>query len=359
MPAEDESESTTKATVSEGEIEIHDKENQKQDIAGLNRDTQNALNKLGEIFDKNNVKEKQEFIGLAQELGHKMIGDLTGKISLEQKAMLNAFLEGLISQWANGDFSGAAGGAAAVEMAKQALWEIKDPAVRQWAAEILGAVVSKAAGGEMSTGASSAVNTEKYNGLNHEEQEKLIYDLQHAETQEERFKIIQAAAIRSQWNREKNPAYGEAMEQLLMDELNELQLYDKGIGYHFVVDKDLGLDQNLEAAEKFLNISHVMAKALPNSAGDVAVFSAKKLIKTSSILGAAVVEVLDISGNVIKNCDSSDSRREIADTIVKQVTEGAIVLGVTYTLGAIGVPASIIVATEVGYIVIKNFMIDE
>ena len=69
--------------------------------------------------------------------------------------------------------------------------------------------------------------------------------------------------------------------------------------------------------------------------------------------------VVNISGNVIKNCDSSDSRREIADTIVKQVTEGAIVLGVTYTLGAIGVPASIIVATEVGYIVIKNFMIDE
>ena len=195
MPAEDEAESTTKATVSEGEIEIRDKENHKQDLAGLNRDTQNSLNKLGEIFDKNDVKEKQEFIGLAQELGHKMIGDLTGKISLEQKAMLNAFLEGLISQWANGDFSGAAGGAAAVEMAKQALWEIKDPAVRQWAAEILGAVVSKASGGESTAGASAAVNTEKYNGLNHEEQEKLIYDLQHAETQEDRFKIIQAAAI--------------------------------------------------------------------------------------------------------------------------------------------------------------------
>ena len=221
MPVSDEADSSTKATVSEGEIEIRDKENQKQDIAGLNRDTQNSLNKLGEIFDKNDVKEKQEFIGLAQELGYKMIGDLTGKISLEQKAMLNAFLEGLISQWANGDFSGAAGGAAAVEMAKQALWEIKDPAVRQWAAEILGAVVSKASGGESTAGASAAVNTEKYNGLNHEEQEKLIYDLQHAETQEDRFKIIQAAAIRSKWNREKNPAYGEAMEQLLMDELNE------------------------------------------------------------------------------------------------------------------------------------------
>lgn len=66
MPAENEAKSTTRATVFEGEIEIRDKENQKQDIVGLNRDTQNALNKLGEIFDKNDVKEKQEFIVLAQ-----------------------------------------------------------------------------------------------------------------------------------------------------------------------------------------------------------------------------------------------------------------------------------------------------
>ena len=93
MPAEDEAESTTKATVSEAEIEIRDKENQKQDLAGLNRDTQNALNKLGEIFDKDDIEEKQEFIGLAQEIGHNMIGDLTGKISDEQKAMLNTFLK--------------------------------------------------------------------------------------------------------------------------------------------------------------------------------------------------------------------------------------------------------------------------
>ena len=56
MPVSDEADSTTKATVSEGEIEIRDKENQKQDLAGLNRDAQNALNKLGEIFDKNDVK---------------------------------------------------------------------------------------------------------------------------------------------------------------------------------------------------------------------------------------------------------------------------------------------------------------
>lgn len=305
MPAEDESESTTKATVSEGEIEIRDKENQKQDLADLNRDTQNALNKLGEIFDKDDIEEKQEFIGLAQEIGHNMIGDLTGKISDEQKAMLNTFFEGLISQWANGDFSGAASGAAAVEMAKQALWEIKDPAVRQWAAEILGAIVSKAAGGEADSGASSALNTEKYNGLNHEEQEKLIYDLQHAETQEERFKIIQAAAIRSQWNREKNPAYGEAMEELLIDELEKICKYDKGIGINFIVDRNQGLNNTLIEAEAFFDlyntfktigeVGYETAKFAIDVTADVIILSKVKVVKNIIFVGGTAYTIVNDS----------------------------------------------------------------
>ena len=90
---DDDAESTTKATVSEGEIEIRDKENQKQDLAELNRDTKNSLNKLGEIFDKTKVQEKQEFAGMFQEIAHNYIGDLTGKISKEEKAFLNSFVD--------------------------------------------------------------------------------------------------------------------------------------------------------------------------------------------------------------------------------------------------------------------------
>ena len=53
---------TTRSAISKGTITITDKENQKQDIEKLNRNTEDSLNKLKEIFDKKKVEEKQELI---------------------------------------------------------------------------------------------------------------------------------------------------------------------------------------------------------------------------------------------------------------------------------------------------------
>ena len=66
---------TTRSAVSKGTITITDKGNQKQDIEKLNRNTEDSLNKLKEIFDKTKVEEKQEFIQIQADVdkNHKVI----------------------------------------------------------------------------------------------------------------------------------------------------------------------------------------------------------------------------------------------------------------------------------------------
>jgi filamentous hemagglutinin len=142
MPAEDEAESTTKATVSEGEIEIRDKENQKQDLAGLNRDTQNALNKLGEIFDKDSIEERQELAGLFGELAYNQIHFMEG--TDEQKAAYHALVGGIMAELTNGDFLAGASAAAVNKLVVEEINKIADgdPAMAQWLSAALGAVIT-------------------------------------------------------------------------------------------------------------------------------------------------------------------------------------------------------------------------
>ena len=66
---------TTHAAVSEGEIVIRDKDNQKQDVNALSRDTDNAHEKLNTIFDKEKEQKRIEKTQLVGELG-KQITDI-------------------------------------------------------------------------------------------------------------------------------------------------------------------------------------------------------------------------------------------------------------------------------------------
>ena len=68
----------------------------------------------------------------------------------------------------NGDFLAGASGMALVESMQSTL---KDPALRQIAAGLLGAAISQALTGKGQAGASSAISTEKYNELKHQQVE--------------------------------------------------------------------------------------------------------------------------------------------------------------------------------------------
>ena len=286
--AKDNAESVTKATVSEGAIEIRDKENQKQDITKLNRDTQNSLKKLGEIFDKNTIKEKQELAGLFQKFAHDYIGGLTGKIGQDEKAALNTFVDGLISAWTNGNFLAGASGTALLESMQNELEKIKDPALKQIVAGMMGALAGEFVGGDAQAGASSAVSTEKYNWLAHEEKEKVALKLNNARTHEERVKIIEEAFSLSQANREKDPEHAEVMEKFLIEQLEKITKYDNGVGISFKVNKDLGLHNNLSAMKEFFGEYNTF-KYLPE------VFKETVKLEATLITGGAYAGVANIN----------------------------------------------------------------
>lgn len=165
MPASGEAESTTKATISKGTIEIRDKENHKQDINKLNRDTQNSLNKLGEIFDKTKIEERQELANLFGELAYNEIHYMDG--SNEQKALYHAVVGGIMSKLTGVDFLA---GATAAGINKLVIEEVKkaanyDPDKMQWVSAALGAVVAEFVSGNPQAGGSVAASGTKNNAV--------------------------------------------------------------------------------------------------------------------------------------------------------------------------------------------------
>ena len=178
MPASGEAESTTKATISKGTIEIRDKENQKQDINKLNRDNANSLNKLGEIFDKTKIEERQELANLFGELAYNEIHYMDG--SNEQKALYHAVVGGIMSKLTSGDFLA---GASAAGINKLVIEEVKkaanyEPDKMQWVSAVLGAVVAEFVSSNAQAGGSVASSATKNNDvlLKPDELAELLFD---------------------------------------------------------------------------------------------------------------------------------------------------------------------------------------
>ncbi|WP_305038496.1 MULTISPECIES: hemagglutinin repeat-containing protein [unclassified Enterobacter cloacae complex] len=66
-------EGTTQAAVSEGTLIIRDKENQKQDVAGLSRDAEHANGSISPIFDKEKEQQRLQEVQLIGEIGSQAV----------------------------------------------------------------------------------------------------------------------------------------------------------------------------------------------------------------------------------------------------------------------------------------------
>ena len=108
LPVKSDARSRTKSAVAEGTIDI--RENPTQDISALSRNTENALNELGRIFDKKKIEAQQELAAVFDEeafrLAHNMKDDGSGR-----KIAVHAIIGGIMSQITGAGFASSAVGA--------------------------------------------------------------------------------------------------------------------------------------------------------------------------------------------------------------------------------------------------------
>ena len=174
---------TTQSAVSQGTITITNKENQTQDIEKLNRNTEDSLNKLKEIFDKTKVEEKQELIHMMNIVGNQIIHEAADhygwKEGSTEKLLLHGAIGALTGTMSGGNaLSGAVSGSvnefalAYMEKTKGRNWMDTHPDTVQAISTALGAVAGSLTG-DRNTGAYTAQMGTRWNRLAKKPQEDL------------------------------------------------------------------------------------------------------------------------------------------------------------------------------------------
>ena len=167
---------TTKSAISKGTLTITDKENQKQDIEKLNRNTEDSLNKLKEIFDKTKVEERKQLLEELGIVGNRAIHEIAShngwKDGSAEKVALHGMLGAITSAKSGGSaLSGLIAGGVneyAIEYLKQTKgkdWIAKHPDIVQNISAAFGGILSKMTGGSGHTGAYISQMGTKWNEL--------------------------------------------------------------------------------------------------------------------------------------------------------------------------------------------------
>ena len=211
VPVKGEADSTTYSAIADSIITTTKEKTEKE----IRHDTENALNKLSEIFDKKKIEEKQELVNLMSQTGFTLIGDIADRkeSELKRKAeearknnnsmeaetyekaagkwsesgtnriLLHGMLGAILSKEAgNGTGKGLTGAGLNAALQKE-LGKIKDKEVHK----IASAAIGYLAGGK--TGAAIAHQATTFNYLTHEQYEQYLDDMKNAKTEEEKAKM--------------------------------------------------------------------------------------------------------------------------------------------------------------------------
>ena len=285
-PAHDKAASTTKSAVAEGKITITNPEQQKQSLKDLPRNTENTLQPLGFIFDRDTVEERKEMANLFSELSHAAIGEMTLKLSPDQKRILNIAAGAITSYLGSGDYLSGATGAAVTEAMQKILKNVKDPTVKELLIGIASAAAGKITNQRVGAVIASALNVEHFNHLPHEFQESFVDEVTNAPNNEAKLKVIEKYYALSQEFREAEPEKAEDMEEAFMDILETITKYD-GCGIKFQVDREQGLHQNLAAANAFLQLNHY-AQYLPAVFSNIVIATAATITAPVSVVSGVL-----------------------------------------------------------------------
>lgn len=199
IPVKGNSKSTTHSAISEGIIEIAEKES----LEKINHDTEQALNRLVPIFDKKTVEEKQILLNKLSEHGYKLIGDVSAhqqtillnkavkaKMKGENakadkyyqeskkwgdngiyKVSLHASLGGFLSNYSGSNIISGVKASGVNESLQSLINKSTNPEFRKIISLVIGKVVSGDTGGALAEKATT------YNWLEHQNRQDLNYDI--------------------------------------------------------------------------------------------------------------------------------------------------------------------------------------
>ena len=211
VPVKGEADSTTYSAIADSIITTTKEKTEKE----IRHDTENALNKLSEIFDKKKTEEKQELVNLMSQTGFTLIGDIADRkeSELKRKAeearknnnsmeaetyekaagkwsesgtnriLLHGMMGAILSKEAgNGTGKGLTGAGLNAALQKE-LGKIKDKEAHKIASAAIGYIAGK------ETGAAIAWQATTYNYLSPKQNEQYQKELEEAKTEKEKTEI--------------------------------------------------------------------------------------------------------------------------------------------------------------------------